>query len=93
MTPRGGLSLSIIIWKIGGGGPSFLLPCGPTILLTAWSLPCKPHPYYGFRVINLFIHTSLYGVVLNQGLVRKEQLTTVTHERQFPMLPILFILI
>jgi len=35
MTHRGGLSLSIIIWRIGGGGPSFLLPWGPTILLAA----------------------------------------------------------
>ena len=35
MTHRGGLSLSIIIWKIGGGGPSFLLPWGPKILLAA----------------------------------------------------------
>jgi hypothetical protein len=26
MTHRGGLSLSIIIWRIGGGGTSFLLP-------------------------------------------------------------------
>ena len=35
MTHRGGLSLSIIIWRIGGGGPSFLLPWGPKILLAA----------------------------------------------------------
>ena len=35
MTHRGGLSLSIIIWRIGGEGPSFLLPSGPTILLAA----------------------------------------------------------
>jgi len=27
--------LSIIIWRIGGGGPSFLLPWGETILLAA----------------------------------------------------------
>jgi len=33
MTHRGGLSLSIIIWRIGGGGPSFLLPWGPNIIL------------------------------------------------------------
>jgi hypothetical protein len=33
MTHRGGLSLSIIIWRIEGGGPSFLLPWGPKILL------------------------------------------------------------
>jgi len=35
MTHRGGLSLSIIIWRIGRGGPSFLLPWGPNILLAA----------------------------------------------------------
>ena len=35
MTHRGGLSLSIIIWRIGGGGPSFLLPWGPNIILAA----------------------------------------------------------
>jgi len=35
MTHRGGLSLSIIIWRIGGGGPSFLLPWGPKIILAA----------------------------------------------------------
>jgi hypothetical protein len=35
MTHRGGLSLSIIIWRIGGEGPSFLLPWVPTILLAA----------------------------------------------------------
>jgi len=35
MTHRGGLSLSIIIWRIGGGGPSFFLPWGPEILLAA----------------------------------------------------------
>jgi hypothetical protein len=35
MTHRGGLSLSIIIWRIGGRGPSFLLPWGPKILLAA----------------------------------------------------------
>jgi len=29
MTHRGGLSLSIIIWRIGGERPSFLLPWGP----------------------------------------------------------------
>jgi len=35
MTQRGGLSLSIIIWRIGGGGLSFHLPWGPEILLAA----------------------------------------------------------
>jgi hypothetical protein len=35
MTHRGGLSLSIIIWRIGGGSQSFLLPWGPNILLVA----------------------------------------------------------
>jgi len=35
MTHRGGLSLSIIIWRIGGRGESFLLPWGPHILLAA----------------------------------------------------------
>jgi hypothetical protein len=35
MTHRGGLSLIIIIWRIGGGGPSFLLPWGPKILMAA----------------------------------------------------------
>jgi hypothetical protein len=35
MTHRGGLSLIINIWRIGGGGPSFLLPWGPNILLAA----------------------------------------------------------
>jgi hypothetical protein len=36
MTHRGGLGLSIIIWRIGGGGgASFLLPWGPKILLAA----------------------------------------------------------
>ena len=35
MIHRGGHSLSIIIWRIGGGRPSFLLPWGPTILLAA----------------------------------------------------------
>jgi len=41
MTHRGGLSLNIIIWRIGGGGPSFLLPWGPKILLAAlkWGGP------------------------------------------------------
>jgi hypothetical protein len=34
MTHRGGLSLNIIIWRIGGGG-SFFLPWGPKILLAA----------------------------------------------------------
>jgi hypothetical protein len=37
---RGGLSLSINIWRSGGGGgASFLLPWGPKILLAALSLP------------------------------------------------------
>jgi hypothetical protein len=31
MTHRGGLSLSIIIWRIGGGGPSCVLPWGPNM--------------------------------------------------------------
>jgi hypothetical protein len=31
MTHRGGLSLSIIMWRIERGGPSFLLPWGPKI--------------------------------------------------------------
>jgi hypothetical protein len=36
MTHRGGLNLSIIIWRIGGGGgASFLLPWGSQILLAA----------------------------------------------------------
>ena len=35
MTHRGGLNLIIIIWRIGGGGPSFLLPWGPKILMAA----------------------------------------------------------
>ena len=35
MTHCGGISVSIIIWVIGGGGPSFLLPWGPKILLAA----------------------------------------------------------
>jgi hypothetical protein len=35
MTHRGELSLSIIIWRIGGGGPSFLLHWGPKIILAA----------------------------------------------------------
>jgi hypothetical protein len=38
MTHRGGLSLSIIIWRIGGGEPSFLLPWGPRTLLAAMSV-------------------------------------------------------
>ena len=38
MTHRGGLSLSIIIWRIGGGEASFLLPWGPKILLAALSV-------------------------------------------------------
>jgi len=45
MTHHGGLSLSIIIWRIGGGG-SFLLPWGPNILLAALSTVrnfCLPH--------------------------------------------------
>ena len=33
MAHRGGLSLSNIIWRIGRGRSSFLLPWGPTILL------------------------------------------------------------
>jgi hypothetical protein len=33
MTHRGGPSLNIIIWRIGGGGPSFFLPRGPKIFL------------------------------------------------------------
>ena len=39
MTHCGGLSLSIIIWRIGGGGPSFLFPWGPKILLAALPRP------------------------------------------------------
>ena len=35
MTHRDGLSLSIIIRRIGGGGASFLLPWGPKIILVA----------------------------------------------------------
>jgi hypothetical protein len=35
MIHRGGLSLSIIIWRIRGEGPSFLLSWDPEILLTA----------------------------------------------------------
>ena len=35
MTHRGELSLSIISWRIGGGGLSLLLPLGPEILLAA----------------------------------------------------------
>jgi hypothetical protein len=41
MTHCGGLSLSIIIWRIGGGGQSFLLPWGPKILLAALSTHLK----------------------------------------------------
>jgi len=41
MTHIGGLSLSIIIWRIGGGGPSFLLPSGPKILLAALPMTLK----------------------------------------------------
>jgi hypothetical protein len=38
MTHRGGLNLSIIIWRIGGGGggASFLLPWGPKIILAPY---------------------------------------------------------
>ena len=39
MTHRGGLSLSIIIWRIVGGGPSFRFPWGPKILLAALPRP------------------------------------------------------
>jgi hypothetical protein len=39
MTHRGGISLSIIIWRIGGGGPSFLLSWGPQILLATLIIP------------------------------------------------------
>jgi len=42
MTHRGGLSLSIIIWRIGGvGEASFLLPSGPKILLAALPMTLK----------------------------------------------------
>ena len=37
MTLRGGLSLSIIIWRIGGVRP-FLFPWGPKILLAALTI-------------------------------------------------------
>ena len=39
MTRRGGLSLSIIIWRIGRGGSSLLLPWGPKLLLAALHIP------------------------------------------------------
>jgi len=38
MTHRGGFSLSIIIWRIGGGWPSLLLPWGPKIPLAALTI-------------------------------------------------------
>ena len=45
MTHHGGLSLSIIIWRIGGGGgPIFLLPWGPKILLVALQSVGVPWP-------------------------------------------------
>ena len=39
MTHRDGLSLSIIIWRIGGGRPSFLFPWGPKTVLAALPRP------------------------------------------------------
>jgi hypothetical protein len=41
MTHLGGLGLGIIIWRIGGWGPSFLLPSGPKILLAALPMTLK----------------------------------------------------
>ena len=41
-------SLSIIIWRIGGGGPSFLLPWGPKILLAALGVTSKDSYKYSF---------------------------------------------
>ena len=38
MTHRGGLSLSIIIWRIGGGKTSFLVPWGPKIVFPALNI-------------------------------------------------------
>jgi len=42
MTHRGGLSLSIIIWRMRGGEPSFLLLWGPNILLAALIITYDP---------------------------------------------------
>jgi len=46
MTHRGGLSLSIIIWRIGGGGASFFLPWGPKILLAALYKTALTLPFF-----------------------------------------------
>jgi len=44
MTHRGGLSLSIVIWRIGGGGAKFPFALRPKNSLggPAW---CYGHPY------------------------------------------------
>ena len=43
MTHRGGLSLSNIIWRIGGGGPTLFLPWGPENSLGGPD--CKPYNF------------------------------------------------
>ena len=69
MTQRGGLSLSIIIWRIGGGGPSFLLPWGPKILLAALitkQLGLAAWNYSFLNLISLYLHLFiLFNVVVS----------------------------
>ena len=59
MTQRGGVSLSIIIWRIGGEGPSFLLPWDPKILLAALitkQLGLAAWNYSFLNLISLYLH-------------------------------------
>ena len=54
MTHRGGLSLSIIICRIGGGGPSFLLP-------GAQQFSWRPCIELGILYLYLYVVESLLG--------------------------------
>jgi hypothetical protein len=67
MTHRGGLSLSIIIWRIGGGGPKFPFVLGPKNYLGVTNvLLIQLHIRLLFELhLNRFkIHTILSIIVI-----------------------------
>ena len=77
MTHCGGLSLSIIIWRIGGGGPSFLLPWGPKILLAALVIGSPS----AIHIVNILLKSK--QILLNHPITLVSQVRFLPPHLQF----------
>ena len=84
MTHRGGLSFSIIIWRIRGEGSSFLLPWGTKIL---WAtMPNILSVPFTTTVVNLIPGVRVFNTTFNNILVISWRLVLLVKPKETGLL-------